>query len=351
MHLIKPRGLVIAIGIILLALPVPPLSLALMVTTIYAWPPFHRRLDRLWRTGINRDSRLIREILCTVQEPFIAYHRSHRKRVIMLLITLSTLISISLLYHIERNGQSSNFLEYFLLKSFCIAWLFFSIFAYAVQLGLLSALTSGRTRQVVLSAAAVTCLALGKFLVIEHLGKIFPVQASALAQTLYVGAFIKALAIIAFGVIAFSVLIEFEMLALMAIDSRGKKISTTVSLVICHTAAILSSAFLFSILNEMGMGNTGSLALSFIAQDLDFTSNHMCDASPDEKVLFFEGVPDKALAAKFPALPSTGIISISSVALKNYMPTDFKMVSCNPVKEASQPEWCEDPRRFGYCTK
>ncbi|MCT7326247.1 hypothetical protein [Ralstonia mojiangensis] len=328
------------------------MAIAITIASIYAWPPILvRRVNRLWQTGIERDRRLIKDLASAAQKPFLSYHRCHKKRILMLLIALSTVAAMWSLSNIERHGAGDSFVEYLLAKAFCIGWIFFSIFAYGVQLGFLTALTNGSTRKIILTGAAVVSLVLGRFLAIEHLGKIFPIQTSALTQTLYVGAFIKTLAIIAFGVMAFAILAELEMLLIMAIDSKGKKTLHTASLALCHTIIILSSFHLFSILYEVSEENTGALALVYLAEDLDFTSNHMCDAGKNEKVLFMDGVPDKALAAKFATLPMSKVIWINSTTLKSYMPTGFRMVSCNPIKETSQPGWCDGSTRFGYCKK
>lgn len=184
-------------------------------------------------------------------------------------------------------------------------------------------------------ALVIASLALGRFLLIEFVNSTFPVNAGALTQTVYVGVFLKTLAILGIGAILVAAVFQLGWLVIMLGGSRGRGLWHTICLGTCHGGIIVSTYALAVQLDELSRGNTGRLALIYVAGSLDFSRKHMCSATSEERVLYLDGVPDRALAARFPDFPTGKVRRFESQAMATAMPTGFRMVSCNPLETES----------------
>lgn len=310
-----------------------------------------QRGHQLFETAYNRDNRRIKALNQRTGIWIQTIVINEAKRTTLLILALSASLASYLLINLVNTGPKSSFLEYLLQEDIIIAWLFFSILGYCSKLGILTPLTSGRTRKIFLSALGISALAFGHILLIEFLSSRFPIALTTLTQTIYIGAFLKTLSSIGLATIIAAGAFELGLLILVTTTPKKGKALTIAPLAIAHIAIITCTMILGKALVEISHGTTGNLSIIYIAKTLDFTSNHMCNAKEDESVLFLDGVQDRALAAHFPELPARPLREISTERINAYMPTNFRIVSCNPVDRSPDVGWCNDtlPRRKGYC--
>lgn len=327
------RRLLITCVIPVLMIPVPPLAIVFLLLSLHTYyPKMCRRLSRLLSTGFEHDYRFIRSSMFKAEALFEEFYSSKSQRMQIMLIALSATLAVFYLVRLARQGPDVGFLDYLMTYMLFATWLFFSIFAYGSKLGIVAVFNNGKTRRIVLSALIVASLALGRFLLIEFAGSVFPVNASALMQTFYVGVFMKTLVLLGFAVTIFAGVFQLCLLVILLSDSSGRKNWLRGCLVICQASVVFSSYILGAALQELSRGNTGNLALIYVAESLDFTKTHLCSAAPEERVLFLDGVPDRALAARFPSLPVGPLPHMESKKIKEAMPTGFRMVPCNPLE-------------------
>ncbi|MDF3840069.1 hypothetical protein P3W85_45180 [Cupriavidus basilensis] len=192
-----------------------------------------------------------------------------------MLLALSSLSAVLFLLQLMHQGTNGDFLTYFMMQVIYTAWMAFSIFAYGSKLGIVSAFSGGMTSKLVWSALAVASFAFGRFLFVEFASGIFPVTTSVLTQTFYIGVFMKTLALLGLGVTIFAALSQYILAAPLISDAVGRKTWLTCCLVVCHSSIILSLHVLAVSLEELSRGNTGNLALIYIAGSLDFTETHL----------------------------------------------------------------------------
>ncbi|QOT76564.1 hypothetical protein [Cupriavidus basilensis] len=251
-----------------------------------------------------------------------------------MLLALSSFSAVFFLTQLTHQGMNGDFLNYFMMQVIYTSWMALSIFAYGAKLGIVSSFSDGMTSRIVWSAVAVASFAFGKLLFVEFASGIFPVTSNALTQTFYIGVFMKTLALLGLGVTIFAAASQYLLIVPLASDAMGRKTWLTCCLVICHAAIIISLHFLATSLEELSRGNTGNLALIYIAGSLDFTETHLCSAAPGERILFIDGYPDRALAARFPSLPLGPLHYMGSEVIKEALPKGFRMVSCNTIESA-----------------
>lgn len=223
-----------------------------------------------------------------------------------------------------------------------IAWVLFS----------LGSIFDSLLAKVGLSLAVSACIIFSRLNAVDFFAANFPFPPSYAPFSFGLATLIFTFSFSASAFAALAIIFEIVfMLFLFIFDFKNnKKITYFLFFISFFGFAGSYSAALAMI---QGISNKGPLFMLKAAERYDFTTNHMCQTEEGETILFIDNVADRAIAATFPHFPEDKKISphdISDDILKNYLPTNFRTVHCNPLSEPRKDAgWCGNHQRYGFC--
>lgn len=273
-----------------------------------------------------------------------------RPRTVLLIVACTISISVAIFFLISHVNveKTSDYLSYGLWQVVITGFLAISIGALAWVLFSIEFAFRSVFVTLVLSAIVSGCIVCARLLATEFFSKIFPFPptyapvAFGIATTLLAASFTSI-------VFAFLALL-FELYFLSVLGGNLKKNKFITGVHIGASALGLFGAWFATYAMFEASNPKGRLLIVELAENYDFTSNHMCDAGNDELVLFIDNVADRAIAAKFPKVGMVSPKSLAKDGVDKYMPTRFHTVRCNPIDlPVNNAGWCDKPSRLGYC--
>lgn len=258
------------------------------------------------------------------------------------------ILAVLILAHHVNIEATSDYLSYGLWQVAITGCLAISIGALAWILFSIEFAFKSTFVTLIISVIISTCVVCARLLAIDFFSKTFPFPptyapvAFGIATTLLTASITS----IVFALLA----LLFEIYFLFILGSKFERNKIINILLLIASAVGLLGAWLTTYALFEAIDPKGQLLIIKIAEKYDFTSNHMCDASSDEVVLFIENVADRAIAARFPDVGTVRPRNITKDGVGKYMPTSFHTVRCNPIDPAiNKAGWCDQGNRLGYC--
>ncbi len=319
------KGLSFSMLFLLILITTPPLGLAVVWMLIGSSPPTLLALRRL-KISTRKAIRLsAKEISSLVIKKFQQPHV--QLRIAILLIV--EIYSLYLLFSHLQIRETDDYLWYAFKQIAFTGLLIISILGLAWVAFSLGSVFESLFAKVVVSLAISACILFCRLLAIDFFSEHFPFPAAYLPVSFSIATIVLAFAFtsLIFAVLAFI----FEMAMLLTFGKTGFKRHTFTKLiasVVFFTGFI--GAYITTFALPQGVLAKGQLLFIKLSERYDFTKNHMCEAKPEESILFIDNVADRAIAATFPQHGKTPT-RISDKELKDYMPKNFHMVRCNPM--------------------
>lgn len=262
--------------------------------------------------------------------------------------TFATYLALGLMFSHANTALVTDFVAYGIRQVIITGFLAGSIGALAWKLFSIELAFRSVFVTFVASLIVAGCIFYGRLMAIDFFSEIFPFPPTytSVAFSTATALFAASLASLVFAIIA--LLFEIALLLLLSSDFSKNKLLTAL-LVVALGSGFLGAGLAMYVMSEP-LYPKGRLLIIKLAEQYDFTGNHMCDARSEERVLFIENMPDRAFAVTFPKFPGASPKKLTEDFVAEYMPKNFRTVRCNPIASpVTDVGWCKKPSRLGYC--
>lgn len=325
---------------------------AILAISILVVPPIGLGYAIFFLSELNLVTKAIEGISSWAHEFGALLERKYSSPMTILGVVVFTFFSVIAIYGLATHMKAirtDNLLQHMFVQLLLTGALCSTIAALSWVVLPLEWLFKTTFSKVIASLIASASVLLARLIAIEFFSAVFPFPPTYLATALTIATIVIAFAFAGFLFLFLAFIFEIGIFVVLLLSDTAASWKVKSILMMATLTGLVGGLILSIVLSE-GLRPRGQLFFVKMAETYDFTKNHMCASDEDTTVLFIENMPDRAIAASFPALDVVELRNISSERLNRYMPTGFRTVKCNPIESESRaPSWCSNPTRLGFC--